>query len=161
MRQIFWVILIVCVVVFGAVWFANRSKTHAVNSGDVFVRQTGAPATAAPAPATPPATADAPAQGPQATDQTAQDQTAQATPADQAAAPPAAQAQAAAPPASDSIARNPPNGMIFAGTGKYQLYRQGDITWRLNTDTGQACVLFATDAEWRKARVYQRGCGGS
>jgi hypothetical protein len=48
--------------------------------------------------------------------------------------------------------------MLFTGSGKYQLYRQGDITWRLNTDTGWACVLFATDAQWRKARVYQQGC---
>jgi hypothetical protein len=49
--------------------------------------------------------------------------------------------------------------MIFAGRGKYQVYRQGDITWRLNTDTGQACILFATDAEWSQPRVYQQGCG--
>ena len=65
----------------------------------------------------------------------------------------------AAPPSADSNPRNPPNGMIFAGRGKYQLYRQGDITWRLNTDTGQACILFATDAEWGQPRVFQQGCG--
>ena len=51
--------------------------------------------------------------------------------------------------------------MLFAGTGKYQLYRQGDITWRLDTDTGWACILFATDAQWAKPRVYQHGCGAS
>ena len=51
--------------------------------------------------------------------------------------------------------------MIFAGTGKYQLYRQGDLTWRLNTNTGDACILFATDALWRQQRVYQHGCGTS
>jgi hypothetical protein len=51
--------------------------------------------------------------------------------------------------------------MIFAGSGKYQLYRQGDLTWRLNTDTGEACVLFATYAQWRQQRVYQHGCGAS
>jgi len=48
--------------------------------------------------------------------------------------------------------------MTFTGSGKYQLYRQGDITWRLNTETGWACVLFATDAQWHKTRVYQNGC---
>jgi hypothetical protein len=48
--------------------------------------------------------------------------------------------------------------MVFAGTGKYQLYRQGDITWRLNTDTGWACILFATDAQWSKSRVFDQGC---
>lgn len=61
-------------------------------------------------------------------------------------------------PASDSIDRNPPNGMVFAGTGHIQVYRQGNITWRINTDNGEACVLFATDREWRKPRVYNAGC---
>jgi hypothetical protein len=63
------------------------------------------------------------------------------------------------PPDGDSIQRNPPNGTVFAGTGKYQLYRQGDITWRLNTDNGSACILFATDSQWHKKNVYEHGCG--
>jgi len=67
----------------------------------------------------------------------------------------------AAPPASDTIDRNPPNGMVFAGTGHMQVYRQGNITWRINTDNGQVCVLFATDREWRKPRVYNAGCNKS
>jgi hypothetical protein len=29
----------------------------------------------------------------------------------------------------------------------------------VNTDTGQACILFATDDEWKKAKVYRSGCG--
>jgi hypothetical protein len=64
-------------------------------------------------------------------------------------------------PASDTISPNPPNGMTFSGTGRYQLYRQGDITWRLDTNTGQSCVLFATDEQWKKPRVYRAGCGKS
>jgi len=63
-------------------------------------------------------------------------------------------------PAGDSIAPNPPNGVIFGGAGNYQLYRQGALTWRLNTDTGETCVLFATDEEWRKPKVYKAGCRG-
>lgn len=63
------------------------------------------------------------------------------------------------PPAGDTISPNPPNGMVFAGTGKYQLYRQGNLTWRLNTDTGQSCILFATDEEWKKPRVSRAACG--
>jgi outer membrane protein assembly factor BamB len=59
----------------------------------------------------------------------------------------------------DTVPANPPNGMVFSGGGKYQLYRQGNITWRLNTDTGQTCIIFATDEEWRKPRVYKAGCG--
>jgi hypothetical protein len=63
-----------------------------------------------------------------------------------------------AAPASDSISPNPPNGMAFAGTGKFQVYRQGNLTWRIDTDSGSACVLFATMEEWRKPLVYQHGC---
>ena len=64
-------------------------------------------------------------------------------------------------PAGDTIGPNPDNGMKFAGSGKYQVYRQGNITWRLNTETGQTCVLFATDEEWKKPRVYHSGCGSN
>lgn len=63
-------------------------------------------------------------------------------------------------PVADSISPNPPNGMVFSGTGHFQLYRQGSLTWRLNTDNGQSCVLFATDEEWRKPKVYHAGCAG-
>lgn len=62
-------------------------------------------------------------------------------------------------PATDTISPNPPNGMTFSGSGRYQLYRQGNITWRLDTETGRSCVIFATDEEWRKPRVYRTGCG--
>ncbi len=58
----------------------------------------------------------------------------------------------------DTIQPNPPNGMTFGGSGHYQLYRQGNLTWRLNTDTGDSCVLLATEEEWRKPQVYRSGC---
>jgi hypothetical protein len=61
----------------------------------------------------------------------------------------------------DTISPNPPNGTMFAGRGKYQLFRQGNITWRVNTETGKNCILFATDEEWKKPRVYRAGCGSS
>jgi len=63
-------------------------------------------------------------------------------------------------PATDTVAPNPPNGMRFGGSGHFQLYRQGDLTWRLNTDTGETCVIFATDEEWRKPKVFRSGCRG-
>jgi hypothetical protein len=72
------------------------------------------------------------------------------------------QSQQSAPataPAADTISPNPPNGMTFAGSGRYQLYRQGNITWRLDTETGRSCIIFATDEEWKKPRVYKAGCG--
>jgi hypothetical protein len=62
-------------------------------------------------------------------------------------------------PATDSISPNPPNGMVFSGTGKYQLYRQGNITWRLDTSNGHTCIIFATEEEWKKPQVLRAGCG--
>ena len=63
------------------------------------------------------------------------------------------------PPTTDTISPEPPNGMVFSGTGHFQLYRQGNLTWRLNTDTGQSCILFATEEEWKKPKVLHAGCG--
>ncbi|MDE3104157.1 MAG: hypothetical protein KGK08_03185 [Acidobacteriota bacterium] len=85
------------------------------------------------------------------------------TPADGAALvpQPGVKGTAGEPPAGDTISPNPPNGMAYAGKGRYQLYRQGNLTWRLDTDTGNTCVLFATDEEWKKPRVWRAGCGSS
>lgn len=64
-------------------------------------------------------------------------------------------------PATDSMVPNPPNGMAYAGTGHFQVYRQGNLTYRIDTETGQTCVLYATNEEWRKPQVYSHGCGSS
>jgi len=141
MKQIFWILMIVFVAIFGLVWLTHRARTRALNSGAVVVRNQAAANSKPQAPA----------------GQTSQP-AAPAAPSSSAA--PAA-ATALTPPSADSIPRNPPNGMVFAGSGKYQLYRQGDITWRLNTDTGSACIIFATDAQWSKSEVYNHGCGAA
>jgi len=65
---------------------------------------------------------------------------------------------AAPPPTSDSLSPNPPNRVAFGGTGKYMWYRQGDVTWRVNSDTGASCVAFATMQEWARPIIYQNGC---
>ena len=70
-----------------------------------------------------------------------------------------ASASPAALPVSDTIAPNPPNGAVFTGSGKFQWYRQGNITWRVNSGNGAACVAFATMEEWQKQIVYTHGCG--
>jgi hypothetical protein len=153
-RQIFVILLIICAVFFGAVWYITWSRARAINSGEVFVPgQPGGKTkvdTAAPDAAL---TENAQTQQPAAAGGGGQPGGTQET----APTDPGVQV----PPATDSIRRDPPNGMIFAGRGKYQLYRQGDITWRLDTDSGQACILFATDAEWRKPKVFSHGCGGT
>ncbi|WP_187290178.1 hypothetical protein [Terriglobus saanensis] len=64
-------------------------------------------------------------------------------------------------PKIDTIAPNPPNGRAFTGTGKFQVYRQGNITWRVNTESGESCILLATQQEWRKPIVYNHGCNAS
>ncbi|SNS85778.1 hypothetical protein SAMN05421770_102607 [Granulicella rosea] len=64
-----------------------------------------------------------------------------------------------APPAYDTIAPNAPNGAVFTGSGAYQWYRQGNLTWRVDSRTGRSCIVFATDEEWRKERVFSHGCG--
>ncbi|MEK6399151.1 MAG: hypothetical protein V4734_13765 [Terriglobus sp.] len=77
------------------------------------------------------------------------------------AAAPTTTVAAAAIPATDSIPANPTNGTAFTGTGKFQVYRQGNLTWRVDTETGHTCILFATMEEWRKPIVYQHGCNNS
>jgi hypothetical protein len=62
-------------------------------------------------------------------------------------------------PAADSQVPNAPDGQRFGGSGKYQWYRQGNLTWRVDTVTGGSCVAFATLDEWRKPIVYSHGCG--
>jgi hypothetical protein len=64
-------------------------------------------------------------------------------------------------PAMDSQAENAPNGARFGGGGKFEWYRQGNITWRINTQSGSMCIAFATMEEWRKPIVSNHGCGNA
>jgi len=64
-------------------------------------------------------------------------------------------------PTADTVAPNPPNGLAFGGTGHYQWYRQDNLTWRVNTQDGAACIAFATMEEWKKPLVYSHGCGNA
>ena len=69
---------------------------------------------------------------------------------------------AAAPvglPLRDSQSANNPNDLHFGGTGAYQWYRQGNLTWRVDTATGRSCIVYATMEEWQKQIVYSHGCG--
>jgi hypothetical protein len=140
MRRILWIVAFVALVALGVRWYRHRAQLRALDSGAVYVKQPNGPAK--------PLTA-------------LQSKPAQSLPNQEIATttPPAPVVpQPVTAPSGDTIARNPPNGLAFAGSGKFQLYRQGDITWRLNTDTGDACIIFATDAQWHRTRVYQNGC---
>ncbi len=144
MQRIFRFLLVIMVVIVGVVGYFHWSRTRAMNNGEVHVREqpsdtakSAAPETAANQPAQP---QDQP--GNAADTQISQNR-----------------ADVVTLPASETLSRNPPNRTILAGTGRFELYRQGDITWRMDTATGQACVLFATEAMWRRALVYEHGCG--
>jgi hypothetical protein len=147
MQKIFRLLLVVSAIGIGIDYFVHWSRTRALNSGAVHVRQesqnTARPETP---PETPPAdTAGEPAP-PQ---EVASNNNEQPRPQPDSVA---------TLPAAQTISRNPPNGVLVSGTGKYALYRQGDLTFRLNTETGDACVLFATQEEWSKSLVYDHGC---
>lgn len=158
MRRIFGILLFVVGAVLGTMWYVHRTKVRALNSGEVFVRQPNGSTVPLATPSAPPGPSvqSQPAAPAVTAPQSGQTAPAPALPAPNANTP--AQPQAASPRHADTMPRNPPNGALYAGSGKYQLYRQGDITWRLNTDTGWACVLLATDAQWRKPRVWEAGC---
>ena len=64
-------------------------------------------------------------------------------------------------PTTDSQAANAPNGLRFGGSGSYQWYRQGNLTWRVDTASGRSCIVYATIEEWRKPIVMSHGCGGN
>ena len=83
------------------------------------------------------------------------------TPTNQVVAAPVAQPIAGPAPATDSQLPNAPNGMRFGGSGTYQWYRQGNLTWRLDTVSGRSCIVYATMEEWQKQIVIEHGCGRS
>ncbi len=42
--------------------------------------------------------------------------------------------------------------------GRYQIHQSGFRTWRLDTATGQDCLLLTSDADWKKPAVSMQGC---
>jgi hypothetical protein len=62
-------------------------------------------------------------------------------------------------PTTDSVPPNPANGARFSGSGAYQWYRQGNLTWRVDTVSGRSCIDYATMEEWHKPIVSSHGCG--
>ena len=42
--------------------------------------------------------------------------------------------------------------------GRYQQFIQGGRTWRLDTATGQSCLLLASPADWEKPDSKARAC---
>lgn len=42
--------------------------------------------------------------------------------------------------------------------GRYQMHREGLRTWRLDTATGEICLLLAPEQDWKKAETAAQGC---
>ncbi len=169
-RRILVLAVLVALAGVGVFWYWQRARQRALSSGNVYVKSQGPEvqsvqtetSPALPSAATPPESAASPeAAGYSKPSAGVQHIPSPSQPAHAAPIPMTQPRGAVAVPAADSIPRNPPNGLIFAGAGKYQLYRQGDITWRLDTDDGRACIIFATDTMWSKTRVWDAGCGAS
>jgi len=156
MPKIFRLLMVASALVLGAFYFVHWSKTRALNSGEVHVRQQPNDKTK------PDATANTSATLPDSQAQPSQPQEVASNSPDDSgvnSSRPQPQNSVATLPASETISRNPQNGIAAVGSGKFELYRQGDLTFRLNTETGQACVLLATDSQWRRPLVYEHGCG--
>jgi len=47
---------------------------------------------------------------------------------------------------------------IGRSVGRYQVYSRGFRTWRLDTATGEACLLLTTEADWKKPDTTARSC---
>ena len=141
------------ITIFGLSYLGYRRwvRNQAMSTGDVtFDPSDGgaAPVTTAPAPAKP---SQAILYPPDKSNATAHGQS-------QTVQHPVPEHETSGAPLADTLTPNPPNGTLFAGTGRYQIYRQGNLTWRVDTNTGDSCVLFATNKEWRKPQVYRNGC---
>lgn len=42
--------------------------------------------------------------------------------------------------------------------GRYQLQRDTGRTWRLDTVTGDICLMLASEADWKKPDIQAQGC---
>jgi hypothetical protein len=145
MQKIFRLLLVAIAILIGVVWFAHWSKSRAHNTA---ANNSTAPHTIAPA-----ATPDTAMPNQTVPQETAEAVTPSVPMVPQHPGPITEQ------PVANSLSPHPPAGFVTPSTQKFALYRQGDLTYRLNTQSGQACVLLASDELWHKPIVYQHGCG--
>ena len=43
-------------------------------------------------------------------------------------------------------------------TGRFSMYHTSGRTWRLDSVTGENCLLLAQDADWKKPDISAQGC---
>ena len=47
---------------------------------------------------------------------------------------------------------------IGKGVGRYQQFSRGFRTWRMDTATGNSCLLLTTDDDWKNPGVEAQDC---
>lgn len=58
-------------------------------------------------------------------------------------------------PIADKLRRD---AEIGRGVGRYHIHKDWVRTWRLDTATGQVCLLLASEEDWKKPEVAQQAC---
>lgn len=58
----------------------------------------------------------------------------------------------------DELAQLKHDAEIGKSVGRYQTFSRGYRTWRMDTATGQNCLLLTTDAEWKKLEIAAQAC---
>jgi hypothetical protein len=48
---------------------------------------------------------------------------------------------------------------VLRNTGRFQMIPLGVRTWRLDTVTGQSCLLLTSDQDWKDETVKAQSCG--
>jgi len=59
---------------------------------------------------------------------------------------------------SDELAQLRRDAELGRSVGRFHQYTHGYRTWRLDTATGQNCLLLATDADWKKPETSAQVC---
>jgi hypothetical protein len=58
----------------------------------------------------------------------------------------------------DELSQLRQDAQIGKSVGRYQIYRSGFRTWRLDTATGRTCILLTTDDDWKKPDITLSSC---
>ena len=58
----------------------------------------------------------------------------------------------------DELAQLRKDAEIGRSVGRFQIHQEYSRTWRLDTATGAACLLFATDTDWKKPETAAQAC---
>ena len=61
--------------------------------------------------------------------------------------------------ANDELSALKHDAEVGKSVGRYQVHREGLRTWRLDSATGQTCLLLTSEEDWKTPGVKDEGCG--